>query len=73
MKQGEIWLVKFLEDIEGHEFKKERPAVIIESDLQLKKSNAITILPLTSNINNCLDDDILLLPNNYNNLFTDFI
>lgn len=73
MKQGEIWLVKFPEDMEGHEFKKERPAIIIESDLQLKKSNAFTILPLTSNINNCLAEDILLSPNNYNNLFTDFV
>ena len=52
MKQGEIWMVKFPEDTEGHEYIKDRPAVIIESDLQLKKSNVFTILPITSNINN---------------------
>ena len=53
MKQGELWLVQFLNSV-GHEFKGARPALIIESDLQISKSNVFTILPLTSNINNKL-------------------
>jgi len=59
MKQGEIWLVKFLNSV-GHEYKKERPALIIETDYQIKKSSVFTIIPLTSNSNNKIRDDILV-------------
>jgi len=72
MKQGEIWLVKFLNSV-GHEFKKERPALIIEVDSQIQKSAVFTIIPLTSNSNNKIKDDILVVRNNQNKLFCDSI
>jgi len=72
MKQGELWLVQFLNSV-GHEFKGMRPSLIIESDLQISKSSIFTILPLTSNINNKLRDDILVIKDSQNRLFCDSI
>jgi mRNA-degrading endonuclease toxin of MazEF toxin-antitoxin module len=72
MKQGEIWLVNFPKG-EGHEFYKERPALIIESDSQIFKSTIVTIMPITSNIHNQVDYDVPLTRNNYNNLNKDSI
>ncbi|PIZ96769.1 MAG: type II toxin-antitoxin system PemK/MazF family toxin [Candidatus Magasanikbacteria bacterium CG_4_10_14_0_2_um_filter_33_14] len=72
MKQGEIWLVDFPEG-EGHEFYKERPALIIESDKQIVKSSIVTIMPITSNINNQVEYDLFLIRNNYNNLNRDSV
>jgi len=68
MKQGEIWLVKFLNSV-GHEYKKERPALIIETDYQIKKSSVFTIIPLTSNSNNKIRDDILVVKDSQNRLY----
>lgn len=74
MKQGELWLVQFLDSNSvGREFKGTRPALIIESDSQIRKSSVFTILPLTSNMNNKLRDDILVIKDNQNNLFCDSI
>ncbi|MHA1659030.1 MAG: type II toxin-antitoxin system PemK/MazF family toxin [Promethearchaeota archaeon] len=72
MKQGEIWLVKFSNSV-GHEYKKERPALIIEADSQIRKSAVFTIIPLTSNSNNKIKDDILIARDNQNRLFCDSI
>ena len=72
MKQGEIWLVKFLNSV-GHEYKKERPALIIETDSQIKQSSVFTIIPLTSNSNNKIRDDILVARDGQNRLFCDSI
>ncbi len=72
MNQGEIWLVKFLNSV-GHEYKKERPALIIETNSQIKKSSVFTIIPLTSNSNNKIQDDILVIKDSQNGLFCDSI
>lgn len=72
MKQGELWLVQFLNSV-GHEFKRARPALIIESDSKISKSSVFTILPLTSNMNNKLRDDILVIKDSQNKLFCDSI
>jgi len=72
MKQGEIWIVNFSPS-QGHEFRKERPAVIISSNQVLKSSNLITVLPIISNVYNCLDDDIKIIRDNQNRLFMDSI
>ena len=72
MKQGEIWMVNFNPSI-GHEFQKERPAIIISSNKIIKFSNLITVLPITSNANNCLNDDIKIIKDDDNRLFVDSI
>jgi mRNA interferase MazF len=72
MKQGEIWLVNFSPSF-GHEFRKERPALIIESDSEIKKSSVATVMPLTSNLGNKVNNDFLIQKNNKNKLFKDSV
>ena len=44
----------------GHEFQNKRPAIVIQSDEQLQKSNLVTVIPLTANTGNRTTDDILI-------------
>ncbi|PIQ78439.1 MAG: type II toxin-antitoxin system PemK/MazF family toxin [Parcubacteria group bacterium CG_4_9_14_0_2_um_filter_41_8] len=64
---GEIWLVKFDPSI-GHEIQGIRPALVIQSNAQIEKSNLVTVLPLTSNLNNKLVDDIIIKKTSQNRL-----
>lgn len=72
MKQGEIWMVNFSPS-QGHEYKSKRPAIIISSNKINKISKLITIMPITSNIDNFYDDDIKILKDNQNKLFIDSV
>ena len=69
MTQGEIWFVKFLNSV-GHEYRKNRPALIIKDNFKDKNNNIITIIPFTSNLNNKIKDDILIVRNNQNGLYS---
>lgn len=51
LKQGDLCLFDFNLSI-GHEYQGKRPALIIESNLQLYKTNLATVIPLTSNTDN---------------------
>ncbi|MDP2684989.1 MAG: type II toxin-antitoxin system PemK/MazF family toxin [bacterium] len=68
-KEGEIWMVKFTG--EGHEYAGTRPAVIIQSNDKLKITNVITVMPLTSKVQNRHSDDVLVKKNEINNLWHD--
>ncbi len=74
MKKGEIsfgdvvW-VEFDPSV-GHEYQNKRPAIVVESNEQLKKTNLVTIIPLTSQKNNQQSDDILVEANRENNLMS---
>jgi len=72
IKFGELFLVDFSPSF-GHEYQGKRPALVIESDRQIKKSNLITILPLTSNLDNKIDDDIFIKIDKDNRLKFDSI
>ncbi|MFA5386261.1 MAG: type II toxin-antitoxin system PemK/MazF family toxin [Candidatus Paceibacterota bacterium] len=68
LKFGDIAWTDFDPSI-GHEFQGRRPALIIESDIQLNKSNLVTVVPITGNTqNNLLTDDILIFTDACNNL-----
>ncbi|MDP3934919.1 MAG: type II toxin-antitoxin system PemK/MazF family toxin [Candidatus Giovannonibacteria bacterium] len=69
---GDIVLVSCDPSI-GHEFKGKRPVVVIQSDEQLKRSNLVTIVPLTSNTGNTISDDIVVVTDSDNNLRTDSV
>ena len=69
---GQLYLVNFDPSI-GHEFQGKRPALVIEADNYIKKSNLITILPLTSNLNNKLPEDIILKKDSQNRLISDSV
>jgi len=78
MKYGEIWFVQFGEldqndkNVQLHEYYKNRPALIIESNRQLLVTSVITIIPLTSQKNNN-NDDIIIKKDDNNNLNYDSI
>lgn len=72
MKQGEIWFVKYDPSV-GHEFKKSRPAIIISSNQALQHSNLVTVMAITKNRDNCIDNDIKIKKDESNRLFTDSI
>lgn len=68
MKQGDIYLTDFNPSI-GHEYKKERPAIIISGDSTLKDSSLITVMPITSNTGNKGSDDIEIEKDETNKLY----
>ena len=59
LKRGDIWLVNFDPSF-GHEYKKMRPAVIVEADSFLTKSPLITLLPISSQLGKSTKLDILV-------------
>ena len=69
---GQYFLVNF-NPCSGHEYQGKRPAIVIESDKQLRKNNLVTVLPLTSNLDNKVGDDILVTADRSNRLKFDSI
>ena len=69
---GDVVWVEFDPSV-GHEFQHKRPAIVIQSDEQLKKSTLVTIVPLTSNTGNTISDDIAVVMDSDNNLRTDSV
>ena len=70
MKQGDIYLTDFNPSV-GHEYKKERPAVIVSGNKVLKSSSLITVMPITSNLGNKGIDDISIKKDSINKLHKD--
>lgn len=71
VKYGDIFLVDFGTGSIGHEFKKSRPGVVVQSDEQIKRSNLVTVLPFSSNLKNKLTEDIFVKKNKNNLLLED--
>lgn len=69
-KKGDLFLVDFDPSI-GHEYKKIRPAIIIQSDKTIKKTALITVMPVTSQLSNCQKEDIEVKKSLKNGLFSD--
>lgn len=67
---GDVVWVEFDPSV-GHEYQSKRPAIVVQSDEQLKKTNLVTIIPLTSQKDNRLSDDILVEAGKENNLMSD--
>jgi len=72
LQYGDIYLVNF-EPSTGHEYQKMRPAVVIQSDHQLKRSSVVTIMPLTSQTDKKLPEDILVQKNQKNRLYSNSV
>ena len=66
-KRRQIWLVNFDPSF-GHEYKKVRPALIIQHDKYITSSNLLTVIPISSQIANPTDLDILLQKDTHNRL-----
>ncbi|MFA5431747.1 MAG: type II toxin-antitoxin system PemK/MazF family toxin [Candidatus Paceibacterota bacterium] len=72
IKCGDLYLADFNPSI-GHEYQGKRPALVIEADRQIIKSSLITVLPLTSNLENKNDEDIFIKVDKENQLKFDSI
>lgn len=66
---GDIVWVEFDPSV-GHEYQNKRPAIVVESNEQLKKTSLVTIIPLTSKKDNRMSDDILVEAGKDNNLMS---
>jgi len=71
-KRGQKWLVNF-EPRYGHEYKKVRPAILIQQDEYIKYSNLLTVVPISSQIENYTELDIILKKDNQNRLLKDSV
>ena len=58
-KFGDIYLVNFEPGV-GHEYKKTRPAIIIQEEKYFHKSHCVTIIPISSRLENRTPDDIFI-------------
>ena len=67
VKYGDILWVQFDPSV-GHEFQDKRPALVIQADRQIMKSNLVTVVPITSNKANKTSDDIVVEPDSDNGL-----
>jgi mRNA-degrading endonuclease toxin of MazEF toxin-antitoxin module len=67
---GDIVWVEFDPSV-GHEYQSKRSAIVVQSDEQLKKTDLVTIIPLTSQKDNRMPDDILVEACKENNLMSD--
>jgi mRNA interferase MazF len=71
-KTGTIFLVDFDPSI-GHEYKKIRPAIIVQSEKTIKIGSLITVMPITSQTEKAQEEDVLLKKSSTNGLFADSI
>jgi mRNA interferase MazF len=69
---GDVVWVQFDPSV-GNEYRKKRPAVIIQSRDCLWRANLVSVVPLTSKVNNMVFDDILVKADKVNNLMTDSV
>jgi mRNA interferase MazF len=67
---GQIWLVNFDPSF-GHEYKKVRPALIVQSDAYIEYSNLLTVIPISSKTEKQTELDILVKKDSQNRLKTD--
>jgi mRNA-degrading endonuclease toxin of MazEF toxin-antitoxin module len=72
LKFGDIVWAEFNPSV-GHEYQDKRPAIVIQSDEQLKRSNLVTVIPLTSQSGNIIGDDIIISADQENNLRVDSV
>lgn len=69
-QRGQIWLVNFDPSF-GHEYKKVRPALIIQNDKYIESGELLTVIPISSQISKQTELDILLRKDTQNRLMTD--
>lgn len=72
MEIGDIYWVKF-EPSFGHEYKKTRPAVVIQSDGDIEFSPYVTVVPITGKVEKWRSPDIFIPKDAKNKLFKDSI
>ncbi len=72
IKFGDICLVKFNPSV-GDEFKKVRPALVVQSEKASGKSPYITVMPISSRVERLTEDDVFMGKDKKNRLMTDSV
>ncbi|MBI4256491.1 type II toxin-antitoxin system PemK/MazF family toxin [Candidatus Uhrbacteria bacterium] len=72
MRQGEIYLVNFEPSI-GHECRKVRPALVIQSDEIFDTSSLVTVMPISSKIQTWQEPDVFIGKDSKNRLASDSV
>lgn len=70
--QRQLWLLNFDPSF-GHEYKKMRPALIIEDSRYIQSGNLITVLPISSKVNKRDELDVYLPKDKANRLMKNSI
>src|SRR3989338_8178577 len=71
-KTGAVFLVDFDPSV-GHEYKKIRPAVIVQSNKTIKNSSLITVMAMASQLTQVRKEDVSLKKTKANGLYADSI
>ena len=69
-QRGQIWLVNFDPSF-GHEYRKVRPALIVENDEYINAGSLLTIVPISSQTTKQTSLDVLLEKDSQNRLIID--
>lgn len=69
-QRGQIWLVNFAPSF-GHEYKKVRPALIVQNNKYIESTNLLTVIPISSQMTKQTDLDFLLKKDSQNRLMAD--
>lgn len=69
-KQKQIWLINFDPSF-GHEYKKVRPAIIVEDSQYIQTGNLLTVVPISSKIEKQAELDVYLAKDEKNRLMKD--
>lgn len=72
LRFGDIVWTEFDPSV-GHEYQDKRPAIVIQSNEQLIRSNLVTVIPLSSKAGNVVGDDILIPADQENKLRLDSV
>ncbi|NIM14329.1 MAG: type II toxin-antitoxin system PemK/MazF family toxin [Candidatus Aminicenantes bacterium] len=68
--QKQIWLVNF-DPAFGHEYRKVRPALIIQDTKYINIANLLTVVPISSKVDKRIELDVLLPKDKNNRLVKD--
>ena len=71
-RQKQIWLINYDPSF-GHEYNKMRPGIIVENNLYIQEFTLLTIIPISSKVDNISDLAVRISANNSNHLFTSYL
>ena len=66
-QRGQIWIVNFDPSI-GHEYKKVRPALVVQHDRYISSGSLLTVIPVSSQVAKRTELDVILEKNDQNRL-----
>jgi mRNA interferase MazF len=69
-QRGQLWLVNFEPSI-GHEYRKVRPALIIQQDQYIVSGMLLTVIPLSTQLHKARELDVHIAKDEKNRLFQD--